>query len=71
MLFEWRRAYQFVVIDTPPLAHFADALAVASVAERVLVVTRTRHSTFKHTRQLLQRLETARVRVLGAVMQDF
>lgn len=70
-LFEWRRAFEFVVIDTPPLAQFADALAVASVAGRVLVLTRTRHSTFKQARQLLHRLEAARARVLGAVMQDF
>lgn len=68
---DWRRAYEFIVIDTPPLAQFADALAIASVTGSVLLVTRTRHSTFRHTRQLLQRLESARSRVLGAVMQDF
>jgi receptor protein-tyrosine kinase len=71
LLFEWRRAYEFIVVDTPPLSQFADALAVASVVGRVLIVTRTQHTSFKDMRGLLRRLEGSRAQVLGAVMQDF
>jgi receptor protein-tyrosine kinase len=69
--FEWSRAYEFIVIDTPPLSQFADALAVASIVGRVLIVTRTAHTSFKDIRGLLRRLEGSRAQVLGAVMQDF
>jgi receptor protein-tyrosine kinase len=71
VLFDWRRAYEFIVVDTPPLSQFADALAVASVVGRVLLVTRTQHTSFKDLRGLLRRLEGSRAQVLGAVMQDF
>jgi protein-tyrosine kinase len=71
VLFEWGRAYEFIVIDTPPLSQFADALAVASIVGRVLLVTRTQHTSFKDVRGLLRRLEGSRAQVLGAVMQDF
>jgi receptor protein-tyrosine kinase len=71
VLFEWRRSYEFIVIDTPPLSQFADALAVASVVGRVLIVTRTQHTSFKDVRGILRRLEASRAQVLGAVMQDF
>jgi receptor protein-tyrosine kinase len=70
VLFEWRRAYEFIVVDTPPLSQFADALAVASVVGRVLVMTRTGHTSFKDMRGVLRRLEGSRAQVLGAVMQD-
>lgn len=70
-VFEWKRAYEFIIIDTPPLAQFADALAVASIVGRVLIVSRTRHTSFKDMKGLLRRLEGSRAQVLGAVMQDF
>jgi protein-tyrosine kinase len=70
-VFEWKRGYEFIIIDTPPLSQFADALAVASIVGRVLIVTRTQHTSFKDMRALLRRLEGSRAQVLGAVMQDF
>jgi protein-tyrosine kinase len=71
VLFEWKRAYEFIIIDTPPLSQFADALAVASIVGRVLILTRTQYTSFKDMRGLLRRLEGSRAQVLGAVMQDF
>jgi protein-tyrosine kinase len=71
VLFEWRHSYEFIIIDTPPVSQFADALAIASVAGRVLVVARTRHTSFKDMRGVLRRLEASRAQLLGAVMQDF
>jgi receptor protein-tyrosine kinase len=71
VLFEWRSSYEFIVIDTPPLSLSSDALAIASVVGRVLVVARTGHTSFKDMRGVLRRLEGSRAQVLGAVMQDF
>jgi polysaccharide biosynthesis transport protein len=37
---EWRRIYDYVLIDTPPLAVASDALLVAQVADGLLMVAR-------------------------------
>jgi receptor protein-tyrosine kinase len=71
LMTEWRAAYEFIVIDTPPVTQSADALAVATVAGRVLLASRTQHSSYKSTRELMKRLATTQAKVLGAVMSDF
>jgi receptor protein-tyrosine kinase len=71
LLTDWRATYEFVVIDTPPIGQFADALAVATVAGRVLVVSRPQHSLYKSTRDMMRRLGTTQAKVLGAVMNTF
>lgn len=67
----WRRRFQHVIIDTPPIARYSDGLAVAMVAGRVLTVSRAHHSSFSATREMLKRLSTTRARVLGAVVSHF
>jgi len=71
LLSEWSRAYEFIVIDTPPALRYADSLAVASIVRRVLYIARTQHTSMKAASELLRRLEATRADVLGAVMQDF
>lgn len=67
----WRRRYQHIIIDTPPVSLYSDAFAVAMVAGRVVVVTRAHYSRFSATRDLLKRLGTTRAQVLGAVLNHF
>src|ERR1700676_270816 len=38
LLTDWRNAYEFIVLDTPPVEVCADGLAVATIAARALVV---------------------------------
>jgi capsular exopolysaccharide synthesis family protein len=71
LLSEWSRAYEFIVIDTPPALRYADSLAIASIVRRVLYLARTQHTSMKAASELLRRLEATRANVLGAVMQDF
>lgn len=71
LMSEWRAAYEFIVIDTPPVTQSADALAVATVAGRVLLVSRTQHSLYKSTREMMKRLATTQAKILGAVLSDF
>jgi receptor protein-tyrosine kinase len=71
LLNEWRSTYEFIVIDTPPVTAFADGLAIATMAARVLVLSRAQHTTYKQTRQLLRRLATTQSKLLGAVINHF
>jgi capsular exopolysaccharide synthesis family protein len=71
LLTDWTKSYEFIVIDTPPISHCADGLAVATLASRYLLVSRTSHTSFKATRETLRRLETTQSKILGAVLNSF
>jgi len=64
----WRSKYDYVVIDTPPVSMFTDAVVLGSHADAVLLVARTGATTkqmLRHTRDVLQR---ANVNVAGVVL---
>jgi protein-tyrosine kinase len=71
MLQDWRKAFEFVVLDTPPVKEFADGLAIATLAGRVIVLSRGQHSTYVETRELLRRLASTQSQILGAVINHF
>jgi receptor protein-tyrosine kinase len=71
MLDDWRRSYEFVVLDTPPVSNYADGLAIATLAGRVIVLSRGQHTSFRETRGLLRRLATTQSHILGAVINYF
>ncbi|MFF4627975.1 MULTISPECIES: polysaccharide biosynthesis tyrosine autokinase [Streptomyces] len=57
-----------VVIDSPPLLPFADAAALASVAQGVLFVVRAGTTRRDDARRALETLAAVRAEVLGAVL---
>ncbi len=71
LLSEWRNTYEFIVLDTPPVSLCADGMAVATLAARVLLVSRAQHTSYKATRDMLRRLETTQSNILGAVLNHF
>lgn len=71
LFIEWRNGYEFIVIDTPPASEFADALAIATLAGRVLLVSRAQHSSYQTTKSVLRRLETTQSKILGAILNHF
>jgi protein-tyrosine kinase len=71
MLEEWRTQFQFVVIDTAPTLRFSDGLAVASLAGRVLTLSRAQHTRYKDMQEMLRRLAATRAQLLGAVISHF
>lgn len=71
LLIDWRRSYEFVIIDTPPVTQTADALAISTLAGRVLFVVRAAHSRYKDTQETLRRLATTRAEILGTAMNHF
>jgi protein-tyrosine kinase len=68
---EWRNGYEFLVLDTPPISKCADGIAVATLAGRVLVLSRAQHTTYASTRDMLRRLATTQSRILGAVVNHY
>jgi capsular exopolysaccharide synthesis family protein len=71
LLQDWRKSYEFVVIDTPPATQCADALAIATLAGRVLFVVRAERTRYKDTQETLRRLATTRAEILGTAMNHF
>jgi protein-tyrosine kinase len=71
LLQDFRRSYEFVILDTPPIREFADGLAVATLAGKALVLSRGQHSSFQETRELMRRLATTQSQILGAVINHF
>ena len=71
LLNDWRNAYEFIVLDTPPVEECADGLAVATIAARALVLSRAQHTSFNSTRALLRRLASTQSKLLGAVINHF
>lgn len=68
LLDSWRSVYDHVVIDTPPVSMFTDAVVLGSRADAVLVVVRASTTTkqvLRHTRDVLQR---ANVNLAGVVL---
>jgi protein-tyrosine kinase len=68
---EWRNAYDIVLIDTPPITEYSDGIAIASLAEEVLVVTRANSTPHKNLREMLRRLASTQSRIVGAVINSF
>ncbi len=71
MLQDWRNSYEFVVLDTPPVSNYADGLAIATLAGRVVILSRGQHTSFREMRALLRRLATTQSQILGAVINNF
>jgi protein-tyrosine kinase len=71
LLQDWRKGYEFVILDTPPIKRYADGLAIATLAGRVLVLSRGQHTSFNETRELMRRLATTQSQILGAVINYF
>jgi protein-tyrosine kinase len=68
---EWTRAFEFVILDTPPAGEFSDALAVATVAGNVIVLGRDKVTSFTALKRMCRALHTTQAHILGAVINAF
>lgn len=64
----WRKTFDFVVIDTPPLLAFSDALLAFRRADAVLHVVRAGSTTTVASMRTREILDRARIPVLGIVL---
>ncbi len=68
LLAQLRQQFHHIIIDTPPVLGFADALFVSALVDGVLLVTRC-HSTHKSAGRLAQQL-LGQAPLLGAVLNS-
>lgn len=71
LLNAWKRRHGHIIIDTPPASEFSDALAIATVARRVLIVARRHKTSMPQTRDMMRRIEVARASIVGGVLNEF
>ena len=62
--------YDHVVVDSPPVASVADPLILAAVADATVLVVRAGRTPREALRVTVERLERARGRTIGVVLND-
>ncbi|MFL5579542.1 MAG: polysaccharide biosynthesis tyrosine autokinase [Gemmatimonadaceae bacterium] len=62
--------YDLLLLDAPPVLAMADALALAGLADGVLLVVRAGHTERAAAQDALHRLAAVRAHVIGAVLTD-
>jgi protein-tyrosine kinase len=68
---EWRRGFEFIILDTPPAAESSDALAIATAVGQVLLLSRANVTPFTALKEMSRKLQATHARTLGAVIGKF
>ena len=68
ILREARGEYDMVIIDAPPMLGFSEALQIAAIVDRVVIITRVGQTNRKSVAVMLKTLERLRARVSGIVL---
>jgi receptor protein-tyrosine kinase len=65
---ELTRNFDFVVIDTPPVGTYADAVVVGSLADGAILLAKIRQTTSAAIRRAIQALASGNVSLIGTVV---
>lgn len=65
---ELRREFDYILVDVPALAEYADATALAGLMDGVVVVLEANATRREAASQAVDRLRAAQAKVLGAVL---
>ncbi len=68
---EWSRAYDYVLIDTPPAALRSDGIVIANAVRNVVLVAHRNKTSYADVTELKRRLDSTQTRIIGAVLNDF
>jgi Mrp family chromosome partitioning ATPase len=68
---EWRRGFEFIILDTPPAAESSDALTIATAVGQVLLLSRANVTPFTALKEMSRKLQATHARTLGAVIGRF
>jgi protein-tyrosine kinase len=67
---ELRAAFDYVLIDTPPLSSYADAILFGRMAEGTILVVEANSTRREVARMAKEALEGGKVKLLGAVLNN-
>ena len=71
LLQELKQKYDYIIIDTPPLLLVSDALAIVPGVDGAVLVCRHEVTYVSDIARSLDKLEFAKAKVLGVVVNDF
>jgi succinoglycan biosynthesis transport protein ExoP len=71
MLNKFKKEYDMIIIDTPPMLQLTDARVVGRLADGVVLVARAGQTTRDALLAVKERFEEDRIRILGAVLNDW
>jgi capsular exopolysaccharide synthesis family protein len=63
-----REEFDIVIVDAPPLAHYADAIALGRLADGVVVVIEAESTRKESALAAVENLRSADVKIIGAVL---
>ena len=70
LLEELRGAYDYIIMDLPPITAVSDALAISKLMDGVVMVVRDSVSDQQMLSEAMRQLEMVNARVLGFVYRD-
>jgi capsular exopolysaccharide synthesis family protein len=65
---ELREEFDIVVVDAPPLAHYADAVALGRLADGIVLVIEAESTRKESALAAVENLRSSEIRILGAVL---
>src|SRR4029453_18701317 len=65
---ELRSEFDYVLVDVPPINHYADATLLGQLADGVVLILEANSTRGETTRKDKESLEAASLRLLGAVL---
>jgi Mrp family chromosome partitioning ATPase len=67
---ELREAFDYILLSAPALSRETEATLIAQLADGVVLIVEAHHSRRETVRRAKEQLESARVRLLGAVLDQ-
>ena len=68
LLEQLRKSYDYIILDTPPVAVVTDAVAMAPYCDGVLFVVRAKRADRRVVMYAVEQLEYAKAKIIGFVM---
>ena len=69
-LCELRTGFEYSIVEGPPAAESSEAVAMAQLADGIILVLSARHTRRATALHIKQRLEAGQARILGTVLAD-
>ncbi len=70
VLSELKEAFDYIIIDLPPVNIVSDALSISSLITGIIVVIRENYTEKKELERCYRQLELSNVNILGCVMNE-